>query len=101
VDEYLLATSGSKNQTSDYSFMPAKDLNGTVTERNMKRLLRRRASREYFKKGGWTNNPEEAQSFADVVEAAQTCARYGLSDVELALRFDARASEDVFCTRLN
>ncbi len=77
--------------------MSAKNLNSPVTEQNMKRFLRRRASREYFKEGGWTRNPEEALSFSDVVEAAQTCVRYGLSDVELALRFEPQAS-DVFCT---
>jgi len=38
-------------------------------------------------------------SFSDVVEAAAACARYGLSDVELALRFEPGAS-DVFCTPL-
>ena len=79
--------------------MPANDFTVTTSDSNMKRFLRRRASREYFKNGGWTNNPEEADTFCDVVEAAQTCARYGLSDVELALRCDARAS-DVFCTPL-
>ena len=80
--------------------MSAKDLNGSIIDSNMKRFLRRRASREYFKNGGWTSNPEEADNFSDVVEAAQTCARYGLSDVELAIRFDQRASDDVFCTPL-
>ncbi|PWU18589.1 MAG: hypothetical protein C5B50_08720 [Verrucomicrobia bacterium] len=65
----------------------------------MKRLLRHRASREYFKSGAWTRNPHEAETFSDIVEAAQVCARYGLSDVELALRLDPGA-EDVFCTPL-
>jgi hypothetical protein len=63
----------------------------------IKRLLRHRASREYFKDGGWTSDPQEADSFSDVVEVAQTCARYGLKDVELALRYPS-AAHDVFCT---
>jgi len=79
--------------------MSAKNLNGKITEQTMKRFLRRRSSREYFAPCGWTRNPEEAVNFSDVVEAAQTCARYGLSDVELALRFTPQAS-DVFCTPL-
>ena len=80
--------------------MSAKNLNASINDSNMKRLLRRRASREYFKNGGWTNNPEEADNFSDVVQAAETCARYGLSDVELALRFDPHANYDIFCTPL-
>ena len=81
------------------SHMSAKRLNGEMTETSMKRFLRRRSSREYFKSGGWTHNPEEADSFSDIVEAAETCARYGLRDVELALRHEPRTS-DVFCTPL-
>ena len=81
------------------SNMSAKRLNGEITDTTMKRFLRRRSSREYFKAGGWTINPEEADSFCDIVQAAETCARYGLSDVELALRHEPKAS-DVFCTPL-
>jgi len=68
-------------------------------EQTVKRLLRHRDSQQYFKDGGWTYNPEEADSFDDIVHAAETCARHGLTDVELALRLDAQAS-DVFCTSL-
>ncbi len=71
----------------------------TLEERTIKRLLRHRASREYFKEGGWTTNPQDAKSITDVVEAAETCNRYGLNDVELALRYEA-AGADVFCTQL-
>jgi hypothetical protein len=80
--------------------MPAKNLNGSIQDSNMKRLLRRRSSREYFKSGSWTKNPGEADNFSDVVQAAETCARFGLSDVELALRFDPHAKDDIFCTPL-
>jgi hypothetical protein len=80
--------------------MSAKNLNPCNTDSNMKRFLRRRTSREYFKRGGWTSNPLEADNFTDVVEAARTCARYGLSDVELALKLDPQAHEDIFCTPL-
>jgi hypothetical protein len=77
--------------------MSAKTFSGASQEKPIKRFVRHRGSREYFKEGGWTSNPEEADNFADVVEVAEACARYGLSDVELALRYDASAS-DVFCT---
>ncbi len=76
--------------------MPAKMLPSTE-DRTVKRFLRHRSSREYFKKGGWTSDPAEADNFVDVVEVAETCARYGLSDVELALRY-ASAGHDLFCT---
>jgi hypothetical protein len=79
--------------------MSGKSLNGVVGGNGIKRFLRRRSSREYFKAGGWTIDPKQADSFSDIVEAAETCARYGLSDVELALRYEAKDS-DVFCTPL-
>jgi len=71
--------------------MSAKRMN------TIKRVLRRKSSREYYKDGGWTDDPTEAKSFNDVVEVAETCARHRLNDVELALRVDAKAA-DVFCT---
>jgi hypothetical protein len=77
--------------------MSAKRCTESVQGKPIKRFLRHRESREYFKDGGWTSNPEEADSFSDVVEVARTCARYGLNDVELALRYDAGAC-DLFCT---
>ncbi len=77
--------------------MPAKTLNGSGEETTVKRVLRHRQSQEYFKRGGWTSNPEEADTFVDVVEVAEICAKYGLSDVELAVRLRESAC-DVFCT---
>jgi hypothetical protein len=64
-------------------------------EKEIRRLLRRIDSQEYFQEGAWTPDPEQAQTFEDVVEAAEACARYGLMDVELAIRFD-QGAEDVF-----
>jgi hypothetical protein len=63
----------------------------------VKRLLRRQDSREYFKDGAWTRDPDQANCFSDVVEAAETCARYGLDNVELALRIEP-AKHDIFST---
>ena len=79
--------------------MSAKLLSECAEEKVIKRVLRRSGSREYFKDGGWTDNPEEANNFSDAVEVAEICARYGLTDVELALRFEAGAG-DVFCTAI-
>ncbi len=76
--------------------MSAKTLTSNQ-DQTIKRFVSHRSSREYFKNGGWTTNPQEADCFSDAVEAAQVCARYGLSDVELALRY-ASATHDVFCT---
>jgi hypothetical protein len=82
--------------------MSAKLLNGNGSNgftqlQTVKRLLRNTDSQKYFKDGDWTNNPEEADSFSDVVEAAEICAQHGLTGVELAVRLDAQAC-DVFCT---
>ncbi len=79
--------------------MSAKILSSGGREQTIKRVLRHRNSREYFKEGGWTTNPEEAKSFADIVEAAETCAQHGLNDVELALRYESGVG-DVFCTKI-
>jgi hypothetical protein len=81
----------------EFETMAARKVhNGNGNGHNIKRVLRHRDSREYFKDGGWTNNPNEADCFSDVVEAAEICARYRLNDVELALRFETGC--DVFCT---
>lgn len=79
--------------------MSAKiDSNG-ARKKAIKRILRDRESRKYFKDGNWTDNPGEANTYADVVEVAETCSRYGLKNVELALRFDT-AEFDLFCLRI-
>ncbi|HVV70020.1 MAG TPA: hypothetical protein VHI52_00585 [Verrucomicrobiae bacterium] len=77
--------------------MTAKKISGTAEQLPIKRLLRRTSSLDYFRPDGWTSRPEEAHSFSDVVEAVETCARYGLSNVELALRYET-GSCDLFCT---
>lgn len=79
--------------------MVAKKLDAPFGGADIKRVLRHRDSKAYFKDGGWTPNAEEADSFSDVVQVAETCVRYGLCDVELALRYEA-ANSDVFCTSI-
>lgn len=73
--------------------------NGNGNGEHIKRVLRRKNSKEYFKDGSWTRNPKEANGFSDVVEVVQICTRYGLNDVELALQFESSAC-DVFCTSI-
>jgi hypothetical protein len=68
-----------------------------TTEIPVRRLLRRKGSGEYFRDGGWTTDPNEARNFSDALEVAETCARVGLSGVELTLRLGSGTS-DVFCT---
>ena len=79
--------------------MSAKVLGGNGRAQPIKRFLRHRESQAYFKNGGWTEDPGEANSFTDVIEAAEVCAKYGLRDVDLALRYEA-GEEDLFCTRI-
>ena len=68
-----------------------------MKQKPMKRLLRRKNTREYFNGDGWTNNPREAKTFSDIVEVAEVCAQHRLAGVELAFRIHAEAA-DVFCT---
>jgi len=75
----------------------AKALDDGIRDRKIKRLVRHRATREYFSEGGWTKNPEEAKSFCDVVEVAEACAKLGLNDVELTLCVEGLGAE-LFCT---
>ncbi len=76
--------------------MSAKNLiNGGLN--GIQRVLRRRGVPEYFRSGTWPRDPAEAETFNDLLEATQTCVRYGLNDVELALRYEANAA-DLFCT---
>ena len=71
--------------------------NSRTEEQAVKRLLRRKDTAEYFKGDGWTGNPGEAKTFSDSLEAAETCARLQLSNVELALRVES-GDFDMFCT---
>ncbi len=68
-------------------------------ERPILRMLRRKHSQEYFTGGGWSPNLEEARTFQDSLEAAQTCAHWRLSDVEMVLRIKG-GSADLYCTEL-
>ena len=76
--------------------MAARKLRRNGNGPAIKRVLRHKKSREYFKDGGWTADPNDAKCFSDAVEVAETCCRYQLNDVELALRFDQGC--EVFCT---
>jgi hypothetical protein len=66
----------------------------------VRRLLRKKDTEQYATDDAWTNNPDDAKIFSDVVEAAEECARRGLHDVELTLRVETRSC-DFFCMRLD
>jgi hypothetical protein len=83
----------------EFETMAARKAHNGNGNGNIKRVLRRKNSKEYFKDGGWTRNPKDANGFSDVVEVVQICTRYGLNDVELALQFESSAC-DVFCTSI-
>ena len=77
----------------------AAEGSGCAEEKTIRRVLRRSDSPEYFREDGWTRNPDEAKSLSDAVEVAEICARYGLNNVELALRLGAGGG-DMFCTTI-
>lgn len=77
--------------------MVAKKLVEFGNDLEVKRVLRHRGSKAYFKNGGWTHSAQEADNFEDIVQVAEACVRYGLSDVEMALRLET-GNCDVFCT---
>ncbi len=68
-------------------------------ERAIRRLLRRKHSKEYFTGHGWSWDAEHAKTFEDSLSAAQTCADWKLSEVEIVLRLRNGAS-DLFCVEL-
>ncbi len=61
------------------------------------RLVRCRQTGRYFKQGGWTDDPSQALTFADEIEAVRACVRHGLNNVELVFRVPGGLS-DLFCT---
>ncbi len=76
------------------------NVNPTIlNERQIRRLLRRKRTREYFTGSGWSQHVEHARTFADSLEAAQVCADWGLSEVEIVLRLN-NATTDLYCTQL-
>ena len=68
-------------------------------KRPIQRLLRRMDSQDYFTGSGWTKDIEAARTFNDSMEAARTCAHFGLVDVEMVLRIVGGTS-DLFRTGL-
>jgi hypothetical protein len=66
----------------------------------VKRLLRKKNTEQFATENPWTNDPDDAKVFTDILEAAQECARRDLHNVEVTLRVDAHAC-DFFCTKLD
>ena len=80
--------------------MSAKHATNLGRVKDVRRLLRHKVSLEYFRDGQWIDDPHEATSYSDVMQAAQACVRYGLCDVEMVLRCDRPSPAGVFCTLL-
>jgi hypothetical protein len=57
------------------------------------RLLRCRKSPRYFNGNGWTDDPSQAQTFPDEIDAARACITHNLHDVELVLRTPITGTE--------
>ncbi len=53
--------------------------------RTVRRVIRNIKTLEFFSKGSWTLDSDQAQDFPDTREMLVTCAEYHLRDVELAL----------------
>lgn len=70
-----------------------------LSAKPVRRVIRHQTTHAYFGRQGWTQNPEQAWTFQDVVEAAKTCNQYGLKNVELVLQ-PALADTELFRTTL-
>ncbi len=53
----------------------------------MKRLLRDKARRAFFKNGEWTRDPDEATNFSHIDDVLDICELYGVNDAELVVHF--------------
>jgi len=54
----------------------------------MVRVIRDTKTGEYFKKGEWTSNFDDAQQFEGIPAILKTCVALELKDVEMVLRVD-------------
>lgn len=63
----------------------------------MKILLQRIGTKNYFRNGGhWTDNPEDAFDFMHTRRAIEFSHRYGLTDVQLAVKFIDKTFDSTF-----
>ncbi len=78
-------------------FDMAKTLQENSEPKPVIRLLRSIPTQQYYMGFGWTEDPEEAESFDDGLEALRTCIDKDLREVELVLRVPG-ATSDIYCT---
>jgi hypothetical protein len=62
------------------------------------RLLRCRATGQYWSHDGWKPTIEGAAKFSDEIDAARACVTHDLHDVDLVLR--SAAGTEIFSTAL-
>src|SRR6267378_5039781 len=67
---------------------PARPVIKTNQPKPVRRFIRHHITRQYLKGAGWTLDPNEATDLLDSLEAAQVCAQYKLTNVELAIRLN-------------
>jgi len=67
------------------------------TEFPVARLLRCRKTQRYFTGRGWSDDPTQAEMFADQIDAVRACLTHNLENVELVLRANG-SQVDLFCT---
>ena len=65
----------------------------------MRRLLKSLRTHEYFSRGRWTPEADQAQHFTDAGKVIDTCLKYHLTEVELVLQLNAEP-QDAYDTHL-
>jgi hypothetical protein len=67
----------------------------------LKRLIRHRETKKFFRRGEWTADMALAQAFESIDQARGACEELNLHDVELYYSFgDGRPTEWDFAVRL-
>ena len=76
------------NRFSAGFFIPTSLTIITEQLERMVRVIRNVKTGDYFKKGKWTPNFDEAQKFKGAPEILKLCAALKLEDVEMVIRVD-------------
>lgn len=69
------------------------------TEVQVIRVLRCQKTRRFFSKSGWSEDTNQAEIFADEIDAVRACVAHNLDGIELVIRVDG-SHTDLFCTTL-
>jgi hypothetical protein len=58
-------------------------------QKRMKRLLRDKTRKAFFKNGEWTKDPDIATDFRDMDDVLEICELYGVNDAEIVVHFSS------------